>query len=73
MLIEKFSPGRGKPDRYFIKNNDGTTLTRFDNLEDAALVLRYINGGNMGDQERQAAVSAMQKAATPGDETKGNR
>lgn len=26
MTIEKITPGRGTPERYFIKNEDGTTL-----------------------------------------------
>ena len=47
MTIEKITPGRGKPERYFIKNEAGTTLAWFDSLDVAACVLRYLKGAPM--------------------------
>jgi len=37
-------------------------VARFDGLDDAARVVRYITGAVMGDDERQRAIEAMQTA-----------
>ena len=33
MTIEKITPGGGKPERYFIRNEAGTTMAWFDRLD----------------------------------------
>lgn len=59
MTIEKITPGRGKPERYFIKNEAGTTLAWFDSLDTAGTVLRYLKGAPMPAADAEQAHAAM--------------
>ena len=61
MQITEFS-GKGGRLLYDVHNDDGRFIARFDGLDDAARVVRYISGANMGDDERQRAIDAMQTA-----------
>lgn len=61
MQINEFS-GKGGRLLYDVYNDDGSFIARFDGLDDAARVVRYISGANMGDDERQRAIEAMQTA-----------
>lgn len=38
---------------------DSGFIANFDSLEAAAIVLRYVNGGNMDDNERDIALTAL--------------
>lgn len=59
MLIERQNVGaHGRRIIYALKD-DGREIASFDTMEDAALVLRYLNGGNMDKQERQHALEAL--------------
>ena len=60
MTIEKITPGGGKPERYFIRNEAGTTLAWFDRLDVAACVLRYLKGAPMPTADAEQAHAAMQ-------------
>lgn len=61
MQINEFS-GKGGRLLYNVYNDDSSFIARFDALDDAARVVRYISGANMGDDERQRAIEAMQTA-----------
>ena len=69
MTIEKITPGRGKPERYFIRNEAGTTLAWFDSLDVAACVLRYLKGapmpaaGAVGELERRRFIKTLEAHA----------
>lgn len=60
MTIEKITPGGGKPERYFIRNEAGTTLAWFYRLDVAACVLRYLKGAPMPTADAEQAHAAMQ-------------
>lgn len=47
--------------RYFIETAEGGTVAWFDELDTAALVLRYLTGADMTQEEVAAAHAAMQK------------
>ena len=61
MTIQEYGMKNGCV-RYDLLNDDGGFIARFDGLEDAALVLRYINGADMDTHEVEHAVLAMQCA-----------
>lgn len=61
MQISEFT-GKGGRLLYNVHNANGDFVARFDALDDAARVVRYITGANMGDDERQRAIEAMQTA-----------
>lgn len=61
MKITEFS-GKGGRLLYDLRNDDDGFVARFDSLDDAARAARYISGANMGDDERQRAIEAMQTA-----------
>ena len=61
MQISEFS-GRGGRLLYDVRNDNGDFVARFDSLDDAARVVRYVTGAVMGDDERQRAIEAMQTA-----------
>lgn len=60
MTIEKTTPGGDKPERYFIRNEAGTTLAWFDRLDIAACVLRYLKGAPMPTADAEQVHAAMQ-------------
>lgn len=60
MQITRFVGKRGAV-CYDLRNDDDGFVARFETLEDAAQVARYIVGANMGDDERQHALKAMQR------------
>lgn len=45
---------------YFIENEGGGTVAHFDSLCTAALVLRYLNGAPMTEEDADMAWDAMQ-------------
>lgn len=82
MIIEKHTLGAGKRrhDVYAIVNTPaesgdryGSELARFDDLETAATVLRYMNGGELSEADTIRAQEAMKKAAAPTDQSRCNR
>lgn len=48
-----------KGDFYLVRNDKGEYLERFDTLADAALVVRYIGGGNLPESEALRAIEIM--------------
>ena len=82
MIIEKHTLGSGKRrhDVYAIVNTPaesgdryGSEIARFDNLEIAATVLRYMTGGELSGADRMRAQIAMKNAAAPTDQSRCNR
>ena len=61
MTITEFS-GKGGRLLYDVHNDNGGFVARFDSLDDAARVVRYVSGANMGDEERARAVMAMKNS-----------
>ena len=59
MIIKEFQGKHGQL-RYHLFNDDDSFIAWFDSLWDAAAVARYLAGANMGDDERQRAIAAMQ-------------
>lgn len=51
----------GTERRYFIETAAGRPVAWFDELDTAALVLRYLTGADMTPEEVAAAHAAMQK------------
>lgn len=47
--------------RYFIETAEGGTVAWFDELDTAALVLRYLTGADMTPEDVAAAHAAMKK------------
>ena len=61
MTIKQVNTGaHGRKPRYFIENEGGGTVAYFDSLCTAALVLRYLNGATLSDEDAAAARAAMQ-------------
>ena len=61
MTIKQANTGaHGRKPRYFIENEGGGTVAHFDSLCTAALVLRYLNGATLSDEDAAAARAAMQ-------------
>ena len=59
MTIKKMHVGpQGKRERYFL-TEEGENLAWFDTLGEAALVLRYISGGNMTPEDQRTALQLM--------------
>ena len=58
MTLEKHYKN-SKKQYYAIIDDKSNVIVRFDDLKSAAIVLRYMNGGNMSLYERQSAISAM--------------
>lgn len=48
-------------------------IARFDTLETASIVFRYLTGCNMSDADETAAKEAIKKADAPTDESKRTR
>ena len=60
MTIKPVNTGaHGRKTRYFIENEGGETAAYFDNLCTAALVLRYLIGAKLSDDDASAALAAM--------------
>ena len=60
MTIKPVNTGaHGRKTRYFIENEGGETVAYFDNLCTAALVLRYLNGATLSDEDTDLAWDAM--------------
>ena len=51
----------GRKTRYFIENEGGGTVAYFDSLCTAALVLRYMNGAPMTEEDADIAWDAMRE------------
>lgn len=51
----------GTERRYFIETAAGRPVARFDELDTAALVLRYLTGADMTPEDVAAAHAAMKK------------
>lgn len=51
----------GNKRSYFIETAAGQPVARFDELDTAALVLRYLTGADMTPEDVAAAHAAMQK------------
>ena len=73
MIIEKYEIGRGKTRRnvYGICNSIADAgkeynpcLARFDTLELAAIVLRYLRGDSLSEADEYRAKEAIKKADT---------
>ena len=61
MTIKQANTGaHGRKTRYFIENEGGETVAHFDSLCTAALVLRYLNGAPMTEEDADMAWDAMQ-------------
>ena len=61
MTIKQVNTGaHGRKPRYFIENEGGGTVAHFDSLCTAALVLRYLNGATLSDEDTDLAWDAMQ-------------
>lgn len=60
MTIKQVHTGaHGRKTRYFIENEGGGTVAYFDSLCTAALVLRYLNGATLSDEDTDLAWDAM--------------
>lgn len=72
MIIEKHSVGaHGRKTIYTICNSIADTgadrtdeIARFDTLETAVIVLRYMRGDSLSEADTAAAKEAIRKAAT---------
>ena len=81
MIIEKKSIGAyGKKTVYAVctepaENGDKTphTIARFNTLETASIVLKYLHGDKMSETDTNAAKAAIKKADAPTDESKRTR
>ena len=61
MTIKQVNTGaHGRKPRYFIENEGGGTVAHFDSLCTAALVLRYLNGAPMTEEDADMAWDAIQ-------------
>ena len=45
---------------YVIADSSNDIIVKFNDLKTAAIVLRYMQGGNMSDDERIAALAALE-------------
>ncbi len=60
MTIKQVNTGaHGRKTRYFIENEGGETVAFFDSLDVAGVVLRYLNGATLSDDDASAALAAM--------------
>lgn len=81
MIIEKHRVGaHGRKTIYTICNSIAETgesrtdeIARFDTLELAAIVFRYLRGDSLSDDNTAAAKDAIRKADAPTDESKRDR
>ena len=59
MTIKKMYVGqRGKQKRYYL-TEEGESVAWYDTLGEAALVLRYLSGGNMTPEDQRQALQLM--------------
>ena len=58
MTIKQVS---GRKPRFIIENEGGGTVAHFDSLCTAALVLRYLNGAPMSEEDVDIAWDAMRE------------
>ncbi len=81
MIIEKQRIGaHGKTTVYTLCNSIADTgaerpeeIARFDKLETAVIVLRYMRGDSLSESEEYRAKEAIKKADAPTDESKRDR
>lgn len=52
---------KGNKRRYFIENDAGKSVAWFDDMDTAAIVLRYLKGANLNEWERNIAHHAMKE------------
>lgn len=72
MEIQKQNTGpHGKTIKYVVCSS--SELARYDTLDEAALVLRYLTGANMTADDAAEAREAIKKADAPAVQTKGTR
>lgn len=60
-MTMSYSYMMGNKRRYFIETAAGQPVARFDELDTAALVLRYLTGADMTPEDVAAAHAAMKK------------
>lgn len=77
MIIEKMNIGaHGRKTVYAICADVTETgdklheITRFDRLETASIVLKYLRGDQISKTDEKAAKEAIKKASAPTDESK---
>lgn len=66
MTIEKMNIGPHSKKTVYRLTESGATVAQFDTLEEAALVLRFINAAPMTEREVDAALITMRKADKEG-------
>lgn len=60
MKIKRMDAGRGQSRRVLYDLVEGEAIVaRFSSLEEAALVMRYMAGGNMGQADMDTALAAL--------------
>ena len=60
MTIKRMDTGRGQSRRpVYDLEEGGAIVARFTSLEEAALVLRYMEAGNMTEEDMGRAVAAL--------------
>lgn len=60
MKIKRMDAGRGQSRRVLYDlTNEEAIVARFSSLEEAALVLRYMVGGNMTEEAQERALEAL--------------
>lgn len=60
MKIKRMDVGRGQSRRVLYDLVEGEAIVaRFSSLEEAALVMRYMAGGNMGQADMDTALAAL--------------
>ena len=73
MEIQKQNTGpHGKTIKYVVYSSS-SELARYDTLDEASLVLRYLTGANMTADDAAEAREAIKKADAPAVQTKGTR
>lgn len=59
MTIEKVNIGPHSKATVYDLTESGATVARFNTLEEAALVLRYLTGGNLRDADLEDARAIL--------------
>lgn len=77
MIIEKLNIGAHTKTLKYAVCADATEtgdrpqeIARFDTLEEAAIVLRYMNGGQISEDDEQRAKEAIKKVDAPTDQSR---
>lgn len=71
MTIKPVNTGaHGRKTRYFIENEGGEAVAFFDSLDVAGVVLRYLSGAPLSDEDAAAALAAMHAFDMRGEENR---